>query len=71
MIAPRATLSSGRCPLLCGATRSRGAARYVTVVIDLAPLRDGTGSARGPGMVPGRSKQVLKGWLAARPQAWR
>ncbi|WP_280527850.1 transposase [Actinomyces trachealis] len=46
----------------------KGAARYVTVVIDLTPLRDGTGPARLLDMVPARSKQVLKGWLAARPR---
>lgn len=40
-------------------------------VIDLTPVRAGTGPARLPGMVPGRSKQVFKTWLAERPQAWR
>ncbi|MGB5937721.1 MAG: ISL3 family transposase, partial [Ornithinimicrobium sp.] len=45
--------------------------KYVTVIIDLTPVRDGTGPARLLDMVEGRSKQVFKDWLAARPQAWR
>jgi transposase len=45
--------------------------KYVTVVIDLTPIRDGTGPARLLDMVEGRSKQVFKTWLAARPAAWR
>lgn len=45
--------------------------KYVTVVIDLTPIRDGTGPARLLDMVEGRSKQVFKTWLAERPQAWR
>lgn len=45
--------------------------RYVTVIIDLTPIRDGTGSARLLDMVEGRSKQAFKHWLAARDPAWR
>ena len=45
--------------------------KYVTVVIDLTPTRDGTGPARLLDMVTGRSKQAFKQWLAQRPQAWR
>jgi transposase len=45
--------------------------KYVTVIIDLTPIRDGTGPARLLDMVQGRSKQVFKTWLAARPAAWR
>lgn len=45
--------------------------KYVTVVIDLTGVRDGTGPARLLDMVPGRSKQAFKTWLADRPQAWR
>jgi transposase len=45
--------------------------KYVTVIIDLTPVRDGTGPARLLDMVEGRSKQAFKTWLAARPQAWR
>ena len=44
---------------------------YVTVIIDLTPVRDGTGPARLPGVAPGRSKKVLKTWLAARDESWR
>lgn len=49
----------------------RGGDKYVTVIIDLTPVRDGTGPARLLDMVEGRSKQVFKTWLAERPQAWR
>ena len=45
--------------------------KYVTVIIDLTGIRDGTGPARLLDMVEGRSKQVFKTWLAARPQTWR
>ena len=45
--------------------------KYVTVIIDLTPVRAGTGPARLLDMVEGRSKQAFKTWLAGRPQAWR
>ena len=45
--------------------------RYVTVIIDLTPIREGTGPARLLDMVEGRSKQAFKTWLSERPQAWR
>lgn len=45
--------------------------RYVTVIIDLSPVRDRTGPARLLDVVPGRSKKVLKTWLAARGESWR
>ncbi|WP_144589535.1 ISL3 family transposase, partial [Brevibacterium casei] len=45
--------------------------KYVTVIIDLTPIRDGTGPARLLDMVAGRSKAAFKEWLAARLQAWR
>jgi len=45
--------------------------KYVTVIIDLTPIRDGTGPSRLLDMVEGRSKQAFKTWLADRPQAWR
>jgi transposase len=45
--------------------------KYVTVIIDLTPIRDGTGPARLLDMVEGRSKQAFKAWLADRPEAWR
>jgi transposase len=44
---------------------------YVTVIIDLTPVRDGTGPARLLDMVPGRSTQAFQAWLAARPASWR
>ena len=46
--------------------------RYVTVMIDLTPVRDRSGPARLLDVVPGRSKKVLKTWLAARGRvlAW-
>lgn len=44
---------------------------YVTVLIDLMPIRDGTGPARLLDMVEGRSKQAFTTWLADRTQAWR
>jgi transposase len=45
--------------------------KYVTVIIDLTPVREGTGPARLLDMVEGRSKQAFKTWLAERPEAWR
>ena len=45
--------------------------KYVTVIIDLTPIRDGTGPSRLLDIVEGRSKQVFKTWLADRPRAWR
>lgn len=45
--------------------------KYVTVIIDLTGIRDGTGSVRLLDMVEGRSKQAFKTWLADRPDGWR
>ncbi|UER53246.1 ISL3 family transposase [Kineosporiaceae bacterium SCSIO 59966] len=45
--------------------------KFVTVIIDLTPVREGTGPARLLDMVAGRSKQAFKAWLDARPQHWR
>ena len=45
--------------------------KYVTVIIDLTGIRDGTGPARLLDMVEGRSKQAFKTWLTERPKAWR
>jgi hypothetical protein len=36
------------------------------VIIDLTPIRDGTGPARLLDMVEGRSKRVFKTWLGER-----
>jgi len=45
--------------------------KYVTVIIDLTPIRDDTGPARLLDMIEGRSKQAFKTWLADRDEAWR
>ena len=45
--------------------------RYVTVILDVAPVRDRRGPSRLLDMVPGRSKQVFKTWLASQPNTWR
>ncbi|CAM3633179.1 ISL3 family transposase [Occultella aeris] len=44
--------------------------KYVTVIIDLTPVRDGRGPSGLLDMIEGRSKAVLKTWLAQRPRAW-
>ena len=44
---------------------------YVTVIIDLTPVRDKTGPARLLDMIPGRSKATFQTWLAERPRCWR
>jgi transposase len=45
--------------------------KYVTVIIDLTAVREGTGPARLLDMVEGRSKQAFQRWLADRSQQWR
>src|SRR5699024_4731027 len=45
--------------------------KYVTVIIDLTPISQATGPARLLDMMPGRSQQVFKQWLKARPKDWR
>ncbi|NIH71685.1 transposase [Auritidibacter ignavus] len=50
---------------------TRAGHTYVTVIIDLTPLRAGTGPAKLLDMVEGRSKQTFKTWLAEHDQAWR
>ena len=50
---------------------TRRGEKYVTVIIDLTPVRDGTGPSRLLDMVEGRSKPVFQDWLAARPKQWR
>jgi len=54
----------------CGATPPYGD-KYVTVILDVTPVRDRRGPSRLLDMVPGRSKQVFKTWLASRPDTWR
>ena len=45
--------------------------KYVTVIVDLTAVVNGTGPARLSDRVQGRSKQAFKTWLVSRPQAWR
>ncbi len=45
--------------------------KYVTVIVDLTPIRKRSGPARLLDMVEGRSKQAFKEWLSDRPQDWR
>ena len=44
---------------------------YVTVIIDLTPVLDGTGRARLLDLVPGRSAAALTSWLSQQSQAFR
>jgi transposase len=45
--------------------------KYVTVIIDLTPVREQTGPARLLDMVSGRSKQVFTDWLQAQTTQFR
>ena len=45
--------------------------KYVTVIIDLTPVRDKSGPARLLDMVEGRSKRAFQQWLAEREESWR
>ena len=45
--------------------------KYVTVILDLTPIRDRSGPSRLLDMIPGRSKQVFKTWLASQSDTWR
>lgn len=45
--------------------------KYVTVIVDLTAIREGTGPARLLDMVEGRSKQAFRTWLAERDELWR
>ena len=51
--------------------RGKGDSSFVTVLVDLTPIVDGTGPARLLDMVAGRSKAALKDWLGARDQGFR
>lgn len=44
---------------------------YVTVIVDLTPVLDGTGRARLLDLVPGRSAAALTTWLADQTPAFR
>lgn len=52
-------------------SHTRGGSKYVTVIIDLTPVREGTGPSRLLAMVPGRSKKVFKTWLEQQEQSFR
>ena len=54
----------------CWRHTGRGS-HFVTVIIDLTPVRNGTGAARLLDMIPGRSKQVFKTWLDAQNTQFR
>ena len=45
--------------------------KFVTVILDVTPIRDRSGPSRLLDMVPGRSKKVFKTWLASQPDTWR
>lgn len=48
-----------------------GGDKYVTIVVDLTPVRNKTGPARLLDVLEGRSKQAFKQWLQSRPKPWR
>jgi transposase len=52
-------------------THRPGEDGYVTVIVDLTAVLDGTGRARLLDLVPGRSAAALKTWLAAQSQVFR
>ena len=52
-------------------TRRPGEDGYVTVIVDLTPVLDGTGRARLLDLVPGRSAAAFTTWLAERTPAFR
>ena len=45
--------------------------KYVTVILDVTPVRDRRGPSRLLDMIPGRSKRVFTTWLASQPNTWR
>ena len=45
--------------------------KFVTVILDLTPIRDQSGPSRLLDMVPARSKKVFKTRLASQPHTWR
>ncbi len=52
-------------------TRRAAGDGFVTVIVDLTLVVDGTGPARLLDLVPGRSAAALTGWLAQRTPAFR
>ncbi len=53
------------------APRRRGTQGFVTLIIDLTPVHQGTGPARLLDLVAGRSAAALTSWLADQPPAFR
>jgi transposase len=51
--------------------RRRGDDGYVTVIVDVTPVLDGTGRARLLDLVPGRSAAALKSWLSTQTATFR
>ena len=51
--------------------QARDVERFVTVIIDLTPVRNGTGPARLLDLVEGRSKAVFRAWLDAQSSTFR
>ncbi len=45
--------------------------KYVTVIVDLTAIREGSGTARLLDMIPGRSKAVFKTWMSERDEQWK
>lgn len=51
--------------------RGDGSASFVTVLVDLTRVVDGTGRARLLDMISGRSAKTLTDWLGGRDQQFR
>src|SRR5699024_7064392 len=51
--------------------RGRGKETYATILVDLTPVIEGTGSSRLLDVRAGRSKKVLAAWLKERTQVFR
>ena len=51
--------------------RRRGDDGYVTVIVDVTPVLDGTGRARLLDLVPGRSAAALESWLSTHTATFR
>ncbi len=52
-------------------TRHRDGDGFVTVILDLTPVLEGTGRARLLDLVPGRSAAALTSWLSAQTSVFR
>ena len=84
--ANNAIINEGRCLLFNDPTRldgvivlgvdeyvwrhTRRGDKYVTIVVDLTPVRNKTGSASLLDVLEGCSKQAFKQWLQSRPKPW-